>query len=108
MKNYIQIGDKQVTLDPKTDKEFNELINTCSHIVAVMIVLGTADKKDDKSRVKAVVEMSGEIAGGIAKKALTIIGNEKNTIVSQSAPSKNDLKEEVEEDDREVNEEDYA
>lgn len=77
MKNYIQISGRQVTLDPKNDQEYSEAINTCNHILAVMVVMGTSNTTDDKTRVESIMSMSGKIGGEIAKKALIMIANQK-------------------------------
>lgn len=77
MKNFIQIGDKQITLDPKNQEEYDLCVNTCNHILAVMVTIGTSDVKEDSKRVEAVLNFSGKLGGDVAKRALALIGKEK-------------------------------
>ena len=80
MKNCIQIDKKQITLDPTNQQEFDACINTCNHILAVMVLMGTVDKKTDKERAEAILNFAGKIGGDIAKRAMTILAKEKAEI----------------------------
>ena len=77
MKNFIQIGDRQITLDPTNQKEYDECINTCNHILSVMVKMGTDGIQKDEERVQSILEFSGKLGGDIAKRTLLLIANDK-------------------------------
>lgn len=85
MENYIKIGDKQITCDPKNEKEYNECINACVSILATMVAIGTAGQEDSKKRTEHVLKFSGEIGGAIAKNVILIMANEQ---AAKTVPAK--------------------
>ena len=80
MKNFIQLNGKQIGIDPvdiKTVADLDEITTACVQIMGLVLCLGTNGYKDDKSRVEAVMNNSGKIGGGMAKRALLLIANSK-------------------------------
>ena len=82
MKNFIQINDKQIGIDPvdiKTTQDLDEITSACIQIMGLVICLGTNGYFEDKKRVEAVMTNSGKIGGEMAKRALVLIANMKST-----------------------------
>jgi len=80
MKNFIQLNGKQIGIDPmdiKTVTDLDEITTACVQIMGLVLCLGTNGYKDDKARVEAVMNNSGKIGGGMAKRALLLIANSK-------------------------------
>lgn len=105
MKNFIQIGDKQISLEPQTQEEWHATNNACFNILARMVVGGTSHIKEDKKRIESIITVSSQWAASIAKIAFMVIADEKK---EASEKSKKEHQEEVAEDDKEVSEKDYA
>lgn len=82
MENFIQLNGKQIGIDPadiKTVDDLDAITGACVQIMGLVLCLGTNGFKDDKSRVEAVMNNSGKIGGGMAKRALLLIANMKTT-----------------------------
>ncbi len=74
-KSVLFLGGKEISLFPKNDQEYNELINACVLILANMVMVGTSNHKEDKKRAEAVLTMSGQLGGAVSKQALILIAN---------------------------------
>lgn len=67
MKNFIQIGDKKWTLDPKNPKEFQETFTILTTLAAQCIAILNEDVKDEQKHVEAILKSCGSFGGTIAR-----------------------------------------